>query len=124
MIRIHSHIGAAISPTLLSRERHKWLHETHSRLHNHTDFTQNLLRFMSRYHLKAKIVNPQGRSLKLTNHWAILPRLRQALESTFLTTTELFGSPLICSMSDGITYFSAFPEDAVLGAIIKFFQFR
>ena len=64
---------------------------------------------MSRYHPKAKTINPQGRSLKLTNLWAIPPRLRQAIESTFLTAPELFGSPFNCSMSDGITYYSAFP---------------
>jgi len=46
------------------------------------------------------------------------------MESTFLTTTKLFGSPLICSMSDGITYCSAFSEDAFFGAIINFFKFR
>jgi hypothetical protein len=27
-------------------------------------------------------------------------------------------------MSDGITYYSAFSEDAVFGAIMNFFQFR
>ncbi len=58
---------------------------------------------MSRYHPKAKPLNPLGRSLKLANHWAIPPGLRHAIESTFLTTTELFGSPLNYSMSDGIT---------------------
>jgi hypothetical protein len=103
MIRIHSHIGAAISLTILSPERYKWLHERHSRLHNHTDFIQDFLRLMSRYHPKAKTFNPQDRSLKLTNHWAIPPRLRQTIEFTFLATTELFGSPLNCAMSEGIT---------------------
>ena len=108
MIGVYNHIGATISPTLLSLERYKWLHETHSRLHNHTDFTQDLLGLMSRYHPKAKSLNPQGRALKLANHWAIPPRLCHAIDSTFLTTTELFGSPLNCSMSDGSTYCSAF----------------
>jgi len=108
MIGVHSHNGAVISPSLLSSERYKWLHETHSRLHNHTDFTQDLLGLMSRYHPKAKSLNSQGRALKLANHWAIPPRLCHAIESTFLTTTELFGSPLNCSMSDGSTYCSAF----------------
>jgi len=79
---------------------------------------------MSRYHPKAKTLNPQGQLLKLADHWAIPPRLRQAIESTLLTTTELFGSPLNCSMSDGITYCSAFSEDAVFGAVISSFQFR
>jgi hypothetical protein len=58
MIGIHSHNGAAISPTLLSPQRYEWLHETYSRLHNHTDFTHDFLRLMSRYHTKAKTLNP------------------------------------------------------------------
>ena len=113
MIGVHSYNGAAISSTLLSLERYKWLHMTHSRLHNNTDFTQDLLRLMPRYHPKAKSLNPQIRPLKLANHWAIPPHLLHAIESTFLTTTELFAIPLNCSVSDGITYCSAFPEDAV-----------
>ncbi len=78
---------------------------------------------MSRYHPRAKSLNPKGRSLKLANHWAIPRLLSHAIESTFLTTAEFFGSPLIYSMSDGITYCSAFPEDTVFGAILNFFQF-
>ena len=68
MIGSHNHNGAAISPMILSPERYKWLHDTHSRLHNHTDFNHDLLRLMSRYHPKLKTFNPQGRSLKLTNY--------------------------------------------------------
>jgi len=79
MIGVHNHTGAAIFPTLLSHERYKWLYETHSRLHNQTEFTQDLLGLMSRYHLKANNFNPQGRRLKLANHWANPPRLRQAI---------------------------------------------
>jgi hypothetical protein len=41
--------------------------------------------------------------------------LQPVLERTFLSGTELFGSPLNCSMSGGISYCSAFPEDEVLG---------
>jgi hypothetical protein len=100
------------------------LYETHSRLHNTTDFTHDILRLMSHYHHRAKSLNPQGRSLKMVNHWAIPTPLRSAIESTFLTTLELFGSPLICSMSEGITYCSTSPEDTVFGAIIYSFIFR
>ena len=121
---VHSHNEAAISPTLLSPERYKWLHETHSRLHKTTVFTQDILRLMARYHPKTKSLNSQGRSLKLANHWTIPPRLRHAIYSMSLTITELFGSPLNCSMSDGITYCSAFPEDTIFGAIMNSFQFR
>ena len=124
MIGVHSHTWTAISPTLLSPERYKRLHETHSRLHNHTDFPQNHLGLMSRYHPKAKTLNPQDRKLKIANPWAILPRFRQAIEFTFLTTTELFGSPLNCSKSNGSTHCSAFHVCAVFGAVINSFQFR
>jgi len=48
MIGFHSHTGVAISPTLLFPERYQWLYETQSRLHNQTDFTQDLLGLMSR----------------------------------------------------------------------------
>ena len=43
---------------------------------------------------------------------------------TFVTTSELFDSPLNCLMTDGITYYSAFPEDTVFGAIINSYQFQ
>jgi hypothetical protein len=59
---------------------------------------------MSRYHPRAKSLNPQGRSLKLANHWAIPILHRKAMETTFLTTPELFGSTLNCFMSGNITY--------------------
>jgi hypothetical protein len=73
MIGVQIYTKAAISPALLSPEGHKWLHETPLQLHNHTDFTQDLLGLLSRYHPKAKTRNPQGRALKLANNWAILP---------------------------------------------------
>ncbi len=46
------------------------------------------------------------------------------LERTFLTSTELFGSPLNCSMSGGISYCSAFPEHEIFGAITDSFLYR
>jgi len=42
----------------------------------------------------------------------------------FLTTTELFDNPLNCAMTGGITYCSAFPGDAIFGAVINLFRFR
>ncbi len=75
MIGVHNHTGAAIPPTLLSPERYKWLYEAHTRLDNRTDFTQDLLGLMSRYPPRAKTINPQSRTLKLVNHWAIPPNL-------------------------------------------------
>jgi hypothetical protein len=124
MIGVHNQDGVAISPTHLSPERYKWLHETHSRLHNTTDLTKNLLQLMPRYHPRATSHNPQGRSLKLANNWAIPAPLRHAIDSTFLPTSELFGSPLNYSMTGSNTYCSAFPEDTVIGAIVDSFKFR
>jgi hypothetical protein len=99
MIGLHTPTGTVISPTLISPERYAWLYAAHSRRRTLEDFTQNLLKLLARYHPRAKSLNPQGRKLKLTNHWAIPPLLRIALKQTFLTTTELFGIPLNCPMT-------------------------
>jgi len=42
----------------------------------------------------------------------------------FLAKTELFGILLICSMSGGISYCSAFPEDEIFGAVTGSFLYR
>ena len=44
MIGVHNHTGAAIPPTLFSPKRYQWLYDTHSRLQNHKNFTQDLFR--------------------------------------------------------------------------------
>ncbi len=115
IIGVHTPFGSVISPTLISSERYKWLHAAHSQRGRPAAFTQDLLKLLARYHLKAKSLNPQGRKLKLANHWATMPTLQHALERTFLADRELFGSPLNCSMSSGISYCSAFPEDEIFG---------
>jgi len=46
------------------------------------------------------------------------------MERTFLTNTELFGSPLNCFMTGGISYCSAFLDDEVFGAIIDSFRYH
>ena len=124
MIGLHTPSGSIISPTLISPERYAWLYAAHSRRREPETFTQDLLKLLTRYHPKAKSLNPQGRKLKLSNHWAIPTPLRTALEHTFLTTTELFGSPLNCPMKEGMTYCSAFPDDAHFGAILDSFAYR
>ena len=53
-----------------------------------------------------------------------MPTLQHALERTFLADKELFESPLNCSMSGGISYCSAFPEDDIFGAITDSFRYR
>jgi len=46
------------------------------------------------------------------------------MEQTFLTTTELFGSPLNCLMTEGMRYCSAFQSDVNFGAILDSFLYR
>ena len=50
--------------------------------------------------------------------------LQHAIEHTFHTGTELFASPLNCSMEPGITYRFAFLEDAAFGTLHNAFSFR
>jgi hypothetical protein len=69
-------------------------------------------------------MNPQDRKLKLANHWTTMPTLQHALERIFLSDKELFGSPLNGSMSGGISYCSAFPEDKIFGATTDSFLYR
>jgi hypothetical protein len=120
--RVHTPTRAIISPTLISIERYEWLHDAHIYRNRPEDFIQDLFKLLARYPQRAKSLNPQGRHLKMANYWAIVPTLRQALERTVLTITELFGSPLNCSMTGDITYCSAFPEDATFGAVINSFH--
>ena len=124
MIAIHSPTGAAIFSTVISPERYEWLHAAHSHLNHPKVFTRDLLKQMFRYHPSSKSLNPQRRPLKLANHWAMSPSIRQAIENTFLTTMELFGSSLICSISQNITYCIAFQADKVFGSIINGFLFQ
>ena len=124
MIGVHTPTGTPISPTLISPERYAWLYKAHSQRARPNRFIQDLLTLLARYHPRAKSLNPQGRKLKLANHWATPPALQRALEQTFLTTTELFGSPLNCSMSSGMTYCSAFKADEAFGAIPDAFSYR
>ncbi len=53
-----------------------------------------------------------------------MPTLQLALERTFLFDREMFRSPLKCSMSGGISYCSAFPEDKIFGAPTDSFRYR
>ncbi len=124
MIGVHTPSGTIISPTLISPERYKWLHLAHSQRAQPKAFTQDLLKLLARYHPRAKSLNPQGRKLKLANHWAIMPTLQLALERTFLSDRELFGKPLNYSMSGGISYCFAFPEDEIFGATTDSFRYR
>ena len=98
MIGVHNPFGAATSPTLISPQRYAWLHAAHSRLNQDTDFLQDLQSLMLRYHPRASTVNPQGRKYKPANQWATPPELQRAIELTFLSKTDIFASPLNCSM--------------------------
>jgi hypothetical protein len=122
MIGAHTPSGSVISPTLISPERYKWLHAVHSQRGRPKAFTHDLLKLLARYHPRAKSLNPQGRKLKIANHWATMPTLQKALERTFIA--ELFGSPLNCSMSSGILYCLALPKDEIFGSITDSFLYR
>ena len=124
MIGVHTPSGTVISPTLISPERYEWLHVAHLHQAHQETFIHEFLKLLARYHPRAKSLNPQGRKLKLASHGATPLALQQYLERTFLSDTELFGSPLNCSMSDGISYCSAFPEDEVFGASTDSFLYR
>ena len=124
MSGVHTPSGTVISPTLISPERYKWLHRAHSQRARPEAFAQDLLKLLARYHPTARSMNPQGRKLKLANHWATMPTLQQALERTFLFNKELFGSPLNCSVSGDISYCSTFPEDEILCATTDSFLYR
>jgi hypothetical protein len=69
--------------TLISPEKYTWLNAAHSCLNPTTDFDQDLLKLMSQYHPRAMSLNPQGRTLKLANNWAIPILLCKAMETTF-----------------------------------------
>jgi hypothetical protein len=49
--------------------------------------------------------------------------LQHAIERTFHTTTELFASPLNCSMEPIITYCSTFLEDYVFRVLHNAFKY-
>ena len=110
MIGVHNPTGAATSPTLISPKRYEWLHATYSQLNQGTGFLPDLQRLMLRYHPRAGTINPQGRKYKPANQWATPPTLQRALQHTFLSKTEIFASPLNCSMEPDTTYCTAYPE--------------
>ena len=124
MIGGHTPSRSIISPTLISSERNKWLHGAHSQRARPEAFNHDLLKLLARYHPRTKSLNPQGRKLKLANHWATMPTLQHALVRMFLFGRELFGSPLKCSMSCGISYCSAFLEDEFFSATTDSFRYR
>jgi hypothetical protein len=124
MIGIHSPSGATASPTLISPRRYAWLYAAHSAMYPERDFMPDLHELMLRYHPKSEQRNPQGRKLKSKNQFASPPPLQRALERTFLTQTELFAIPLNCSMSQDITYCTAFREDTAFGAIHDSYSYR
>ena len=124
LVGVHFPSGATVSPTLISMERHTWLYHQHQTHADSRSFDRDLVAMMARYHPMSKTPNPQGREFKLSNQWALPYELTRALHECFLTTHELFASPLNCSMADGITYASAFKDDTFFGAIHNAFDLR
>jgi len=75
MIGVHTPSGTVISLTLISPERCEWLHVARLKRAQQEIFTHELLKLLARYHSRAKSLNPQGRKLKLANHWDTPPTL-------------------------------------------------
>ena len=68
MIGVHTPSVTIISPTLISPERYKWLHAANSQRAQLEAFTQDLLKLLARYHMRAKSLNPHGGKLRFANH--------------------------------------------------------
>jgi len=50
--------------------------------------------------------------------------MHTAIQQTFLSSNKLYASPLNCSMMEGISYCTPFPEDYVFGAIHNSYNYR
>jgi ribonuclease HI len=126
MIRICAPDGRAVGFRDLTLRRYYFLHAQYQ-LHyrpSHPPFLKAVADLLRRYSPKSKLYNPQGNQFNIKNNWAIQDPLMQGLKELFGTTTQLFGSPLNCSPEPGTTYYSAFPEDAIFGAIHNCMRFR
>ena len=66
---------------------------------------------MLRYHPRAETISPQGMKYKPSHQWATLPELQWAIEFAFHTKSELFTSPLNCSVEPCIACCTAYLED-------------
>ena len=118
LIRLCDWDGRAVGLLDITAERFAFL-ELQYQLHaTPTDppFLDCLKDLLLRYHPKSKLLNPQGNALKLQNHWSLPSSVMQVLRECCGVTTELFASPLNCSLAPGGVYCSAYPEDCIFGA--------
>ena len=126
LVRLCDRKGRAVGPRDLSEQRFIFL-ELQYHMHAKPDeqpFLDCLEALLLRYHPKSKRTNPQGNALKLSNHWAVPADIMDILRRNCGITTELFASPLNCSLAPGLTYCSAFPEDVVFGATHDCMQYQ
>ena len=101
LVGVHFPSGTAVSPTLISMERHAWLYHQHQIQADSRSFDRDfvLVALMARYHPRSKTPNPQGRELKLSNQWALPYELTRAIHECASSPPM---SPLNCSMADGM----------------------
>ena len=76
-------------------------------------FHAELVALLSRYQ-EARYMDAGGK-VELSNHWAVPPPVYDALRALCSTQTELFASPLNCSMTS-TPYCTAYWADAIFGA--------
>jgi hypothetical protein len=69
-------------------------------------------------------MDPQGRRYKPTKQCVILSFLQEAIHRTFHTYTKLLTNPLVCFMTEKITYRKAFPEDSAIGVLQNALGYR
>jgi hypothetical protein len=126
LVRLCDRMGRAVGPRDLSEQRFIFL-ELQYHMHAAPDehpFLDCLEALLLRYHPRSKRTNPQGNALKLSNHWAVPAVIMDILRRNCGITTELFASPLNCSLAPGQTYCSAFQEDTVFGATHDCMQYQ
>ena len=126
MISLHYPDGTIVSSKLLSQERFDWLSLQY---HLHAPpcsppFLEALCSLLQRYHPLAAIHKLQGQHLNPRHHMAMPREITQVLHSFFAVTSELFASPLNCSLLPGVTFCSPFKEDEAFGAVHDAFSFR
>ena len=126
LLRLCDPAGKAVSNLDLEVERYLFLKREYT-LHAtplSRPFLTELAALLRRHDDRSKHHNPQGRPHKQKNQWAIPRTLMETLQRLCCTSTELFASPLNCSVAPNRTYFSAYPEDAVFGAIHNCMKYR
>ena len=127
MISLHYPDGTIVSPKLLSQERFDWLslqYHIHAPPYSSPPFLEALCSLLLRYHPLAATSSPKGWRLNQRHHMAMPRAITQVLHTSFSVTSELFTSPLNCSMLPGLTFCTPCKEDEAFGGVHDAFSFR